>query len=127
MGREGTFPAESLDVGEVLRPPSSSVDAGEFIAAFSNLGPQVAVTAPGVGVLSTLPGNLFGPMSGTSMAAPVAAGTVACLLSRDPGIQGMPRTRARSDAIEALLASQCQPRGFGSIYEGRGLPNPATI
>jgi Subtilase family len=127
MGREGAFPPESLDTGEIMRPPSSSLDKDEFIAAFSNIGPQVAVTAPGVGVLSTLPGNLFGPMSGTSMAAPVAVGTVACLLSRDPGVHSMPRTRARGDAIEALLAGQCQPRGFGSIYEGRGLPDPATI
>jgi hypothetical protein len=127
MGREGTFPPESLDAGEVMRPPTSTVDNDEFIAAFSNVGPQVAVTAPGVGVLSTLPGNLFGPMSGTSMAAPVVAGAVACLLSRDTGVRSMPRDHARGDAIEGLLAGQCSLRGFGSIYEGRGLPDPATI
>jgi subtilisin family serine protease len=127
MGREGTYPARSVDEGSVLRPPSSTADAKEFIADFSNIGQQVFATGPGVGVLSTLPNNTFGPMSGTSMAAPVVSGAAACLLSRDPAVFGMTRDRARGDAIEALLAKACTPRGFGSIYEGRGLPNPATI
>jgi len=127
MGREGTYPAGSVDEASVLRPPSSTTDAKEFIADFSNIGQQVFATGPGVGVLSTLPNNTFGPMSGTSMAAPVVSGAAACLLSRDPAVFGMTRDRARGDAIEALLAKACTPRGFGSIYEGRGLPNPATI
>ena len=127
MGRESTYPAGSVDEGSVLRPPSSTADAKEFIAGFSNIGLQVFATGPGVGVLSTLPHNAFGPMSGTSMAAPVIAGAAACLLSRDPAVFGMTRDRKRGDAIEALLAKACAPRGFGSIYEGRGLPDPAII
>jgi subtilisin len=78
LGCEGTFPAGSLEEAEVLRPPQSLVDPREFIAEFSNIGPQIAVTAPGVGVLSTLPNNAFGPLSGTSMAAPAAAGAATC-------------------------------------------------
>jgi subtilisin len=127
MGYEGTYPTGSVDEASVLRPPSSTADAKEFIADFSNIGKEVFVTGPGVGVLSTLPHNTFGPMSGTSMAAPVVSGAAACLLSRNPAVFGMPRDRARGDAIEALLAKACTPRGFGSIYEGRGLPDPATI
>ena len=104
MGREGTFPVGSLHDPEVLRPPSAT-DPDEFIAAFSNVGQDIRVTAPGVGVLSSLPGNAFGPMSGTSMAAPVVAGAVASLLSRNPAVLSMPRTRARSAAMERLLGS----------------------
>jgi subtilisin len=78
-------------------------------------------------VLSTLPGQGFGPMSGTSMAAPVAAGAAACLLSRDPVVFGMARTRARSDSIERLLLTNCVKRGFGAVFEGFGLPNPALV
>lgn len=127
MGREGTFPAGSLEQGDILRPPHSQLDPQEFIAQFSNVGPQVAVTGPGVGALSTLPGNAFGPLSGTSMAAPVVAGAAVCLLSRDPGVYRMPRDRTRSDAIERLLQSHCVRRQFGSVYEGYGLPDPAAV
>jgi subtilisin len=126
LGRVGTFPAGSLEQADVMLSPAGS-DPDEFIAAFSNVGPQIAVTAPGVGVLSTLPGQLFGPMSGTSMAAPVAAGATACLLSRDPVLFGMARTRARSDAIERLLLTSCVKRGFGAVFEGFGLPDPALV
>lgn len=127
MGREGTFPAGSLDEGNVLRPPTSSPEPLEFIASFSNIGPQVALTGPGVGAVSTLPHDHFGPMSGTSMAAPVVTGAAACLLSRDAVLFSMPRNAARAQAIEKMLQTQSVRRQFGPIYEGYGLPDPATV
>ena len=66
-------------------------------------------------------------MSGTSMAAPVVAGSVACLLSRDAAVFGMGRNQARSNEIERLLQTSCSRRGFGRTYEGYGLPDPATV
>jgi subtilisin len=127
MGREGTFPTGSLEEADVLRPPISSIDTNEFIAEFSNAGHQIAVTGPGVGAVSTLPNNNYGPLSGTSMAAPVITGAVACLLSRNATINAMARDRARSDTIEKLLLSNCIRRGFGLTYEGYGLPDPTVI
>ena len=126
MGREGTFPAGSPDDAEILHPPAAT-DPDEFVAAFSNIGPEVRITAPGVGVLSTLPHDHFGPMSGTSMAAPAVAGAAASLLSLAPTILAMARDRARSDAIEDLLQTNCIRRGFGRDYEGYGLPDPGNI
>lgn len=127
MGREGTFPSGSLENKDILRPPASSGEPQEFVAAFSNIGTEIAVTGPGVGTLSTLPNDAFGPLSGTSMAAPVVAGCAASLLSRDALIFSMGRMRARSDAIERLLLSNCVKRGFGLDFEGFGLPDPAAV
>jgi subtilisin len=127
MGREGTVPPGSSEELQIVRPPYSSADPLEFIAGFSNVGPQIAVTGPGVGAISTLPNNRIGPLSGTSMAAPVIAGAAACLLSQNPGIHAMIRDRTRSNAIEHLLQTNCAQRGFGLMFEGFGLPQSPIV
>ena len=54
-------------------------------APFSNYGKvQVDVFAPGVDILSTVPGGDFERQSGTSMAAPVVSGVAALLMSYFP-------------------------------------------
>ena len=51
------------------------------LAAFSNVGDPRSVAAPGVDILSTVPGG-YGRMSGTSMAAPHVAAEAALLIGR---------------------------------------------
>lgn len=58
------------------------------IASFSNIGDRVDIYAPGVGVLSDMPGNRTGLLSGTSMAAPIVTGAAALMLGVDPGLTG---------------------------------------
>lgn len=54
------------------------------IASFSNDGLTLGTFAPGWFIESTLPGNSYGMMSGTSMAAPVVSGAAAILVARNP-------------------------------------------
>jgi subtilisin family serine protease len=58
LGVVGCFPTGSLCEGEDIRPPHAA-NPDEFIAGFSNFGPEVAITAPGVGVISTLPHDRY--------------------------------------------------------------------
>jgi subtilisin family serine protease len=127
MGRMQTYPLGSSEELQVVRPPNSTTDPSEFIAHFSNVGSKVEITAPGVGAISTLPNNQIGPLSGTSMAAPVIAGAAACLLSQNVPIYNMPRDRTRSDVIEKLVKTNARQHGFGLTYEGFGLPTSPMV
>ena len=55
----------------------SAIDNADIIASFSSRGPEVDITAPGVNVLSTIPGGGNGFKNGTSMAGPHVAGAAA--------------------------------------------------
>lgn len=55
----------------------SAIDNANMIAGFSSRGPEVELCAPGVNVLSTIPGGGYGTKNGTSMACPHVAGAAA--------------------------------------------------
>jgi subtilisin len=121
LGRKNTFPANVVETGSIKAPYGK--DKSNFIADFSNIGPETDLTAPGVGIISTYPDNRYAIMDGTSMACPAAVGMAARILSGAPDILNLPRTQARADEMLKYLSTRIKTLGFNANFEGKGILN----
>ena len=111
----GGYP-ESFAVG--------ATDANDEVASFSTGGPgtwdgvtsvKPDVSAPGVAIVSTMPGGGYEPMNGTSMACPHVAGVVALVMEKNPDLPV-------DGIIQAMQASSIdlgEPGRDGRFGEGR--------
>jgi subtilisin family serine protease len=89
-----TYPASYSTLQSASGQPAASYDSVISVAAltssgdmagYSNWGANtVDIAAPGTAIVSTLPGNTYGWMSGTSMAAPHVTGSIALMSSIFP-------------------------------------------
>ncbi len=82
-------------------------------ASFSNYAPtQVDIAAPGVNILSTLPGDQYGYYNGTSMASPHVAGVAALVFAAYP-------TRSVA-AVEAAILNGADRKTALTTYFASG-------
>ena len=117
LGRTGTYPPSAAGSAERRGPYGR--DGADFIAAFSNVG-DIDVTAPGVAIVSTVPGGYL-DLDGTSMACPAVTGTIARILSGSRRLRSQPRSPERAAAVLARLRRRARSLGFPSSLEGDGL------
>jgi subtilisin family serine protease len=140
------FPA-GYDLGNIIAV--AATDHTDKLASFSNFGRKsVDLAAPGVSILSTLPGNSYGLLSGTSMATPHVAGAAALLLAQDStwtnnevkwrllkgaNPKGLPMlTGGRLNVFEALrlksdVSITVTPLGTTIIHPGNAVPYQVTV
>jgi subtilisin family serine protease len=128
---------------------AGAFDINDQIASFSSLGPsefggeiKPNIAAPGVSVRSSVPNNSYGVLSGTSMAAPHVAGTVALMWSKSPVlVDDINSTRAiLDDTATDVSALACggtaddnnifgegRLDAFAAVDQSPGGPNPGTL
>lgn len=123
VGNEGPFTSRSPgNYANVLSV--GAIDANDQVAAFSGsqqfnrlenpLSPNLV--APGVAVLSCVPGGNYKTMDGSSMATPHIAGLAALLLQAKP-------TATATELEQAIVGSCTLPAGMPQARGSHGVPD----
>ena len=101
------YPAGYAEVVSV-----AATDQNDAKASFSNTNADVEVAAPGVNILSTIPGGQYATLSGTSMATPHASGVTGILWQLFP-TDTAAGIRSRLDAAVDDLGPAGRDSSFG--------------
>ncbi len=116
-GNDALYNAAPGNYSAVVAVGSISSDGKR--SSFSNYGDWVDIAAPGSGIYSTMPGNAYGDMSGTSMACPHVSGVAALIVSQfgGPGFTNeMLKERILGSANTSDLSPAHQIGGLVDAY-----------
>ena len=93
-----------------------SINSHGELSVFSNYGKSlVDVAAPGEDIISTLPGNNYGELSGTSMAAAFVSGEAALVLSKYGNISTNDIRAKIMESSDKLISLN------GKVYQGNSI------
>lgn len=118
IGKLGTFPEDSahtLKIGNIF-----GYDGEIFLANFSNFGHQIAVCAPGIAILSSVPTG-YVSWDGTSMACPFISGLTALILEAYPEIRTGDGWQPYY--VREIIRNSATDIGLHPEMQGAGLPN----
>lgn len=97
----------------------AATDASDNVPSWSSRGPEVDIAAPGVNIYSTYLRGTYTTLSGTSMASPHVAGTVA--LRKALGSSESPTQ------VKTVLQTNTDPLPFDTTLVGAGLVNAYKV
>ncbi len=128
LGLEGWGPPGSISSTRLPQDPSKFGNENLYLANFSCFGPEITAGTGGVGILSTVPERFglkapYASMGGTSMASPLACGTLAALLSKSTVYKALPRNDTRSAMARKILRDNCRDIGLDRRFQGHGVPD----
>ncbi len=103
------FPANSKTPNMIAVAASGPQDEKP---SWSNYGTaMVDLASPGLNIMSTLPQNKYGNLSGTSMATPLVAGLVALLKAQNPELTGRQiRSLLQTTGAKVSIETACNCR-----------------
>lgn|GEM_PF-337636 len=126
FGKFGVYPNDSVHL--LSETNIRSTDGFYYLASFSNFGDGLDFCAPGVAILSTVPGGDYCAWDGTSMACPQVAGIAALALAAHDDVFKAPRDADRVNRLIQILKSRTRKLNFGPKYEGEGyLTVPSVV
>lgn len=105
----------------------AATDNRDGLASFSNYGSTtVDLGAPGVGILSTLPGNTYGSYNGTSVASPHVAGVAALIKSANPSLDSAQIKSRILQSVDKVSSLQGKTATGGRLDAARALGLKST-
>ena len=122
IGQQGQFPAETYHAQNMSMGLGLIGVNGIFAAKFSCFGPQIGACAPGVAIISSVPGGGYAAWDGTSPAAAHIAGLATLVAAHHPAVKDLPRNAARVDRLFQTVLAAATPVGLLPYYGGAGLP-----
>ena len=125
IGKLGEYPQDTRHAQRAL--PQLIACTGIYATKYTCWGPQVGVCAPGVAVVSSVPGGGYAAWDGCSMAASHVVGFSALLLSHHPMLQSInfgARADQRVSILYDFLRAAAIPYAQVDPYRvGAGLPD----
>ncbi len=117
-GSEGVeYPAAFKSVVAV-----GALDKNDKLASFSNYGEELELVAPGVDIFTTLPGNAYGYIDGTSASVPQVSGVASLILSVNPELSGEDVRKILRDSADDLgFKGKDVFYGYGKVNASRAL------
>lgn len=105
----------------------AATDANDQLGEFSNWGASsVDLAAPGVKILSTVPGGGLGVKSGTSMAAPHVSGATSLILEKFPGLSNRELKDRLLFSVDRLAHLEGKVVSGGRLNLSRALESDTT-